>query len=347
MPARLFDRSRLRLQPLSSRRHGIDLSTIKDLDSVIPETLGKYTDLDRAARRVVRARSAGAPVVVMIGAHVIRSGVQRYLVDLMQQGFLSCVAMNGAGMIHDFELAMIGATTESVAHYLSRGEFGLWEELGLLNEMINRAYGLDPDAGMGASVGREIENRGFPHRDVSILAAGHRLGVPITVHVGIGCDIIHELPNCDGAATGALSYNDFLRFASIVRNLENGVVMSFGSAVTAPEVFLKALSMARNAAHRDGKSIKKFTTLVCDLHRLPGDIKKEASKDSAFYFFRPWKSLLVRAVSDGGESFYVRGLHDETIPRLWKAITRLGTGRSPKPEIPEERCTNRSCGGNR
>ncbi|MBF0558788.1 MAG: hypothetical protein HQL08_08410, partial [Nitrospirae bacterium] len=131
----------------------------------------------------------------------------------------------------------------------------------------------------------------FPHKDISVLAAAYRLKVPVTVHIGIGYDIIHEHPNCDGAATGATSYKDFLQLAKVIENLEGGVIMNFGSAVMAPEVFLKALSMARNVAHQEGRCIKHFTTVVCDLHDLPDDCSKEPCKENPAYYFRPWKTM--------------------------------------------------------
>ena len=173
---------------------------------------------------------------------------------------------------------------------------------------------------MGEAVGEGILKGNFPYKDISLLAAGSRLKIPVTVHVGIGYDIIHEHPNCDGAATGKTSYTDFLYFSKIVEKLEGGVVMNFGSAVMAPEVYLKALSMARNVAHQQGKTIKRFTTLVCDLHDLPEDFSVEPDKNDPAYYFRPWKTMLVRTVADGGESFYVQGRHLETIPALWMTI---------------------------
>jgi hypothetical protein len=269
---------------------------------------------------MISAKEKGAAVIIMMGAHVIRNGVQRYFIDLMKRGYVSCLAMNGSCIIHDFEFALIGQTTESVARYIKSGQFGLWKETGILNDIVNQAFSEDKTAGMGEAVGRAIANGDFPHRDISLLANAYRLKVPVTIHVGIGYDIIHELPNCDGAATGALSYNDFLRFVSILRNLENGVIMNFGSAVMAPEIFLKALSMARNVAHQRGQVIKHFTTLVCDLHDLPGLYEEEAPKDDDLYYFRPWKTMLVRTVAEGGEGFYVKGRHDKTIPTLWAAI---------------------------
>ena len=174
--------------------------------------------------------------------------------------------------------------------------------------------------GIGEAVGKDILEGDYPFKDISLLAQACKNNIPVTVHVGIGYDIIHEHPNFDGAATGAASYRDFLTLAGIVRNLENGVVMNFGSAVMAPEVFLKALSMARNIARQQQRTIRNFTTLVCDLHPLPEDYNMEAPKESAAYYFRPWKTMLVRTVADGGESYYVRGRHAETIPDLWTAV---------------------------
>lgn len=315
-----FDRSALKIQSLAMRRHNLDISIIKDLNSSIPANIGRFEGIGEVARRIIRATRNGSSRIMMMGAHVIRAGVQRHLIDLMKRGHISCIAMNGACMIHDFEFAMIGATTESVAYYIESGQFGLWKETGALNDVMNEAYQEDKTIGMGEAIGGAIAAGDFPHKGVSLLAAGYELQVPITIHVGIGYDILHELPNCDGAATGALSYNDFLRFASIVQCLEGGVAMNFGSAVMAPEVFLKALSMARNVAHKEGGVIKHFTTLVCDLRNLDGDIRKEPAKHDASYYFRPWKTMLVRTVAGGGESYYVRGDHGDTVPALWRAI---------------------------
>jgi hypothetical protein len=257
----------------------------------------------------------------MAGGHVVRSGVQRHIIDLLEKGYISCIAMNGSVMIHDFEFSLIGSTTESVARYIRDGQFGLWQETGRINDIVNSAYAAG-DAGMGSSVGRAIYEGDFPYKDLSILAACYRLNIPATVHIGIGYDIIHEHPNFDGAASGAASYRDFLLFAGMLEKLEGGVVMSFGSAVMGPEVYLKALSMARNVAFQEGREIRHFTTLVCDLYPLPDDLAKEACKDDPAYYFRPWKTMLLRTVADGGESYYVRGRHADTIPALWTALNR-------------------------
>src|SRR5438093_474409 len=151
-------------------------------------------------------------------AHVIRAGLSRYLIDLMERGLIDHLAMNGAGPIHDWELALIGATTESVARYIQTGEFGLWEETGRINDVVRTAA--REGLGLGEALGRAIHDGPFPHKDVSVLAAAYRLRVPLTVHVGIGYDILHEHPNCDGAAFGAASYQDFLVFTQSVTRLE-------------------------------------------------------------------------------------------------------------------------------
>jgi hypothetical protein len=143
----------------------------------------------------------------------------------------------------------------------------------------------------------------------------------VTVHVGIGYDIIHEHPNCDGAALGATSYRDFLTLAQTITRLEGGVALNFGSAVMGPEVYLKALAMARNVAHQEGRGIRQFTTAVFDLIPLDGDLRKEAPKSDPRYYYRPWKTILARTVADGGESFYIQGDHRETVPALrWAAL---------------------------
>tara|TARA_B100000315_G_scaffold259784_1_gene317213 strand:+ start:839 stop:1825 length:987 start_codon:yes stop_codon:yes gene_type:complete len=318
MPAPIFDRSALKIKPLSQRIHDLSRGAVLDLET--PASFEYQERLRSVAENIIQARKKGTSIIVMMGGHVIRSGVQKYIIDLMTRGYIGCLAMNGSGIIHDFELALIGATTESVARYIQTGEFGLWQETGYLNDIINKAFQADPSAGMGEVVGQALLDGDYPFKDISLLAAARRLNIPVTVHVGVGYDIVHEHPNCDGAATGALSYNDFLKFTEIVGNLEDGVVMNFGSAVMAPEVFLKALSMARNVAHQNGREIRHFTTLVGDLYDLPEDYRSETSIDEPGYYFRPWKTMLVRTVADGGQSFYVPGRHEKTFPALWAVV---------------------------
>ena len=315
-PFPCFDRTRLNIKPLSERHSDLDTGTILGL----ADCPCRIDTLAIVADRIKTAKAKGAAVILMMGAHVIRAGVQRYLIDLLEKGYIDCIAMNGAGVVHDFEFAFHGATTENVSRYIGEGQFGLWQETGLINEIVTQAA--ESKSGLGEAVGRQIAQSNFPHRDISLLAAAYRAGVLATVHVGIGYDITHELPNCSGAAYGDTSYRDFLRFARIIGQLEQGVVMNFGCAVMAPEIFLKALSMARNRARQQGAVIQHFTTLVCDLVDLPNDLTTEPPKTDPAYYFRPFKTMLIRTVKDGGESHYVRGDHRETIPQLWSAINR-------------------------
>ncbi len=309
-----FDRRRLLLRPLSERTH--DLSVEHWLQLKDPAPPFEHPDLTVVAKRLLEARRKGSAVILMMGAHVLRAGVNRHIIDLLERGLLTHVAMNGAGIIHDYELARIGATTESVARYVRSGEFGLWTETGELNNWIRGAEG----EGLGECVGRHILESDYPHRDLSVLAAAYRCSVPATVHVGVGYDIIHQHPNCDGAALGAASYHDFLLFTHSVENLEGGVLLSFGSAVMAPEVYLKALSMARNVAHQEGRQIQHFTTAVFDLMPIEGDFRRELPKTDPAYYFRPRKTILIRTVTEGGASYYFSGDHRATLPALWRAL---------------------------
>ncbi len=307
---KIFDRSKIKIKPLAEREH--DITSIK---VPVAKSDGRFYDISQKIRI---AKESNASIILMIGGHVIRSGVQPYIIDMMKKGYITHIAMNGAVMIHDYELSLIGATTENVSKYIKTGEFGLWKETGELNDIINDGY--EHKMGMGECIGQAISSLGLKYNHNSILATAYKLKIPATVHVGIGYDIIHEHPNCNGAAIGATSYKDFLIFTNSVSNLENGVVMNFGSAVMAPEVFLKALSMSRNVAHQNNKTINHFSTLVCDLHDLPNNFHEEPSKDNPAYYFRPWKTMLIRTLSDGGNSYYIKGKHEETIPSLWKAL---------------------------
>lgn len=310
-----FNRKRLRLQDLSERAHLLDLSillTPEDCRDRMPDQ--RYRKL---ARMIHKARSLNAPVVVMMGAHLLRSGAAGLLIELMESGLITHIAMNGAGPVHDFEMALIGKTTESVARYITDGRFGLWKETGRINDIISR--GSRSGKGFGEAVGEVIQTGEFPHKDISILAAGYRLGIPVTVHVGIGYDIIHEHPNCDAAAVGITSYEDFLIFANTVEHLEHGVVLNFGTAVMGPEVFLKALAMARNIAEQEHRKIENFTTAVFDLAEI-GEFSEEPSNQSHKYYFRPLKTMLLRSVQSGGKSYYFKGLHKSTFPTLYNAL---------------------------
>ena len=311
----IFDRSKLRLRPLAERTHDMDADYVLPLDAPVDF---EHPHLETVARHTREARDRGAARILVMGAHVIKMGVSRHVIDLLERDFLTHIAMNGAGAIHDYELARIGATTESVAHYIRRGEFGLWEETGLLNDWAEEAAG--HELGFGENVGRRIAESDYPYKDLSIFAAAYRLSIPVTVHVGIGYDIIHQHPNCDGGALGTSSYRDFLIFTHAVEQLEGGVMMNFGSAIMGPEVYLKALSMARNVTGQRGREIRNFATAVFDLVPIEGDCHKELPKSDPGYYFRPHKTILVRTVADGGLSYYLCGDHRKTLPALHAAI---------------------------
>ena len=307
-----FDRSKLRLRPLAERRHDMDLSKVLAVgDAPLPFS---HPALPEIADAVAAAHKRGAAVILLMGAHVIKQGLSRYVIDLVRRGWVSAVAMNGACAVHDYELARIGATTESVARYISEGQFGLWTESGGLNNIVHDGH--REGLGFGEALGRAIATGDFPHKDASIFAAAYECGVPATVHIGIGYDIVHEHPNFDAAAAGAASYRDFLVLARVVENLEGGAVLCCGTAVMGPEVYLKALSMARNVARQEGREIRHFTSAVFDLLDLGDDLSAEAPKTSPQYYYRPFKTVLVRTVRDGGKGYYVRGDHRATLPAL-------------------------------
>jgi hypothetical protein len=312
----IFDRSRLLVKPLAERKHDLHLERWLALEDATPPFA--HPDLAALAARLTAARATGAARILMMGAHVLRAGVNRHLIDLVERGFIDHIAMNGAGAIHDYELARFGATTESVDRYIRSGEFGLWRETGELNDWIREAAELS--LGLGENVGRRIAESDYAHRELSVFAAAWRAGVPATVHAGIGYDIIHEHPNCDGAALGAASYRDFLIFARTVERLEHGVLLNFGSAIMGPEVYLKALAMARNVALQEGRVIRNFATAVFDMVPIRGDHRKELPKSDPGYYFRPHKTILVRTVADGGESYYFCGEHRATLPALRRLL---------------------------
>ena len=317
MPFKQFDRSLLKLKPLREREHDLTRDCLIYPDG--PYDRLEHPALPILADRIRTARRAGSSVILMLGAHVLRKGAGPLLIDLMRRGLVSHIALNGAGAIHDYELALIGQTCESVARYVRSGEFGLWSESGGINAAAADAQ--REGIGLGEAIGRKIAADRFPYADTSVLAAGYRLGVPVTVHVSIGQDIIHEHPGFDGAATGATSYADFLVFTQSVCGLEGGVMLSIGTAVMGPEVYLKALSMARNVAFQEDRAIRHFTTGVFDLVPLgEEELHREAPKTDPRYYFRPYKTILVRTVADGGESHYVQGDHRHTVPTLYHLI---------------------------
>lgn len=313
----LFDRSRIRLEDLEHRGHDLLAGDCLALQS--PEPPYEHPEFPELVDRIRMVRQEGRPVILLTGAHPIKLGLSRFLVDLIQRRWITHLGTNGAGIIHDFELAAFGGTSESVARWIQVGQFGLWRQTGRLNEIIRQ--GAERQEGLGEAVGRVVEEERLPHRDLSLAAAGWRTGTPITCHVGIGCDILHAHPNCDPAALGQATYTDFLIFARALEELEGGVLVNLGTAVTGPEVYLKALAMARNVARQQGRPIRRFTTAVFDLTPLPQGFREgPPSKDHPQYYYRPWKTILVRTVADGGASYYFCGDHRRTIPTLWHEL---------------------------
>ncbi len=254
------------------------------------------------AKRVIRAAKAKKQIIVMMGGHVVKSGLSLLVIDLVKRGVITHLAMNGAVSIHDFEMALIGETSEYVPRSIEDGSFGMAEETGrFMNEAINRYA----EEGMGYAIGRWIVEHNLPYQQYSILAIAYRLGVPATVHVAIGTDIIHQHPTCDGARTGLATYTDFKILCHSVAQMKEGCYLNFGSAVIGPEVFLKALSIARNL----GYQVHPITTANFDIRRGLSD-----------YFYRPSKNIVQRPTSLGGRGFNLRVDHKVSIPSLHRLI---------------------------
>ena len=292
----------------------------------------EHAEFSCLIERIAAARQARRPVVLMMGAHPIKLGLSRFLIDLIERRWITHLATNGAGLIHDFELASFGGTSENVAHWIRQGQFGLWRQTGRLNLLAQEAA--QRDDGLGETVGRIVQTEQPPHAELSLAAAAWRTGTPMTVHVGIGHDIIHAHPNFDGGAWGKASDTDFLIFTHTIRNLAHGVFLNLGTAITGPEVFLKALSMARNVARQEDSSIADFTTAVFDLIDLPETWRSgPPSKEHPRYYYRPWKTLLSRTVAGGGQSYYFCGDHRRTVPTLWSSLPgRCDVGLAFQPD---------------
>lgn len=304
-----LDFSKVRTFPVSERSNKVAVeafakpheagASFKNFLDSLPAFLA-VQDLRDIAAAIATAVRSGRPVVLMMGAHSIKVGLNPILVDAMRQGLLSAVAFHGAGAIHDFELCYQGETSEDVQRGLNDGSFGMAEETGrLMNEALQQ--GARQSLGAGLALGRATT--GFPNRHLSLLATGADLQIPVTVHIGIGTDIIHQHPSCDGAALGATSYSDFKTFASVCAQLEGGVVLNVGSAVIMPEVFLKALTVARNLGH----TVEKFTTATLDMTR----------------HYRPSENVQRRPTALGGRGFYLVGHHEINLPLLFAAVKEL------------------------
>ncbi len=264
----------------------------------LPEILAAR-DFKDIAKKIARAHREGRTVLLGMGAHPIKIGLSPLIIDFMEKRIISAVAMNGACIIHDFEIAFMGETSEDVAASLKNGSFGMAEETGAF---LNRAIieGSERGQGIGQSVGEAILTSRLPYRRLSILATGARSGIPATVHVGIGTDIIHMHPRVNGRALGEGSLNDFHTFTTVVASLADGVYLNFGSAVILPEVFLKALSLARNLGH----PVRNLTTVNLDF--IPQ--------------YRPLTNVVTRPTLESGKGYHLTGHMEIMVPLLFAAV---------------------------
>ncbi len=269
-------------------------STLRDFMQSLPDQLLGH-DFPELVQRLAGIHRAGRSIIVGMGAHVIKVGLNPVLIDLMERSIITGLAMNGACIIHDAEIAMAGSTSEEVGDVLGDGAFGAAKETG---EVLNTAIslGASEEIGMGQAVGEYLLTRRFPHNDKSLLATAARLGIPVTVHVAVGTDIIHIHPSANGAEIGKTSHHDFRLFCAEVANLQGGAYLNIGSAVLLPEVFLKALTLVRNLGHR----VDNFTTANFDF------IKQ----------YRPLANVVNRPTAGGGKGYHMTGHHELMIPLL-------------------------------
>ena len=293
----MLDFSKIKTISIKQRKNKVKLS-----DLVKPENskvMAISKDFDELIKKIVLAHKNKKQIILMMGAHVIKTGMSLLIIDLMKKGVIKHIAMNGAGPIHDFELALIGKTSEYVEKTIEDGTFGMIEETGsILNEAIKD--GAKNNFGFGYSIGKKISDLNLPNKGYSILYNAYKLNIPVTVHVAIGTDIIHQHPSCDGAAIGKTTYHDFKIFAESVSRLENGVILNVGCAVILPEVFLKALTIARNLEYK----VSNITTANIDMTD----------------HYRPRENVVQRPTSLGGKGFIIIGRHEKIIPSLHRKL---------------------------
>ncbi len=269
-------------------------ASIKDLLESLP---GQFAGVEfpEFIDRLATSHKSGKSIAVGMGAHVIKVGLNPVIIDLMERKVITSIALNGAGIVHDTEVAMVGRTSEDVGSVLGTGEFGAARETGeAVNEAI--ALGAQKDIGLGKAMGEFLDKQNFPYNNMSLLAAAYRLNIPVTVHVAVGTDIVHIHPSADGAAIGKTTFLDFKKFCGIVSNLEGGAYLNIGSAVLLPEIFLKALTAVRNLGH----VVNNFTTANFDFLR----------------HYRPMTNVVNRPTASGGKGYNFTGHHELMIPLL-------------------------------
>ena len=313
-----LDFSSIRTDTARNRKNLVRIDTLltPGIDPV-PEWDGGE-DFKTLAGRILEARKNGRPVIWSQGAHVIKNGLSRYLIELMKQGIITHIAGNGACSIHDFELAYLGGTSEDVPTALEDGTFGMWEETGRwMNEAIR--YGAEHDMGYGEALGWYIDTHRdrFPYRGDCVLYQAYLLGIPATFHIALGTDIIHQHPEADFAAIGKTSGVDFHYYCYSVSRMDGGVFLNFGSGVIGPEVFLKAISISRNL----GFQTYSITTANFDLIDL-GDYRTKIGYDDPHYYYRPRKNIVNRPPQCGGIGWHFVGDHKETIPNLYQELAK-------------------------
>jgi hypothetical protein len=273
--------------------------TLQDFLGKLPDVLAAR-DFREVVRAIVSARSSDRPVILGMGAHSLKLGLSPVIIDLLKRRVITAVAVNGACAVHDFELALVGHTSEDVAMELCTGSFGMAQETGRgVNAAIKK--GVRKGYGAGKAIGEYIHKEKFPFREKSLFANAFTLDIPITVHIAIGTDIVHMHPQADGAAIGRASMSDFRLFASVVSDLEGGVYINLGSAVVLPEVFLKALNIARNL----GGKVEHITTVNMDF----------------IQHYRPRENVLKRPTSLNGKNYALTGHHEIMFPLLAAAVT--------------------------
>ncbi|MFA4991660.1 MAG: hypothetical protein WC569_03675 [Candidatus Omnitrophota bacterium] len=304
-----IDLNKLKTYPLSKRRCKVrkedfakpplKAASFSDFYNSLPGILAG-SDLKAAVDAVVSARRKKKPVIFMMGAHVIKCGLNPVIIELIKKDVITAIALNGAGAIHDLEVALIGRTSEDVGTSLEDGSFGMARETALyINGALAEA--VENDIGAGQAIGQVIADQKLPFKDQSILYNCVKAGVPSTVHITVGADIVHQHPSCDGAKLGEASLRDFRKFIEVVAGLgDGGVVMNIGSAVVLPEVFLKALNVARNLGYK----VNDFTACNFDM----------------IHQYRPRENVVSRPIRSGGKGFNIVGHHEIMIPLLAQAI---------------------------
>ncbi len=291
----MIDFKKIRTIPITQRKNKVSIEDLADINR--PIKILRTKKLKKLSQKIIQAYKNNKQVILMMGAHVIKTGMSPYIIDLMKKRVITHIAMNGAGSIHDFELAYLGATSEDVQTNIEDGTFGMAEETGMI---IHHSLKNNGKLGYGESIGKTISESQFKYKDYSIQRIGYELDIPVTIHVAIGTDIIHQHPHCDGAVIGEKSYQDFKIFANSVSKLNEGVIINIGSAVIMPEVFLKALTIVRNLEYK----VENFTSANLDM----------------IDHYRPRENVVNRPTSLGGNGFFIKGMHERTIPTLYKHI---------------------------